>query len=204
MVQRLVQLQAAWAGRVPDLVAAGFADWRAPALLRRAQVLLDRSEVRSQLTPDELSGLDAFVQHDLPARLAELDGCGLPDTLVHGDAQPLNWRYGPDGLRLLDWGEAGVGSPALDRQRLAEHGPEHTRQGLAAAWRAAWLVHRPGCDPDRAATLIAPIACLRGALVYQGFLDGIEPSEHVYHRRDVPDGLRDTLAALRPTPHLPR
>jgi hypothetical protein len=117
-----------------------------------------------------------------------------------GDAQPLNWRYGPDGLRLLDWGEVGVGSPVIDREKLARQGPEHARPRLAATWRDAWLAHRPGCDPDRAAALVPPIASLRGALVYQDFLDGIEASEHVYHRDDVPDGLRDTLAALHRPP----
>ena len=44
----------------------------------------------------------------------------------------------------------------------------------------------PAADPERAAELIAPIAALLGALVYQGFLDGIEPSERPYHEADVP------------------
>ncbi len=43
----------------------------------------------------------------------------------------------------------------------------------------------PGCDPDRAWRLLEPMVALRPALVYQAFLDQIEPSEHPYHRADV-------------------
>ena len=39
-------------------------------------------------------------------------------------------------------------------------------------------------DFDRAASLIAPLAAARQALIYQGFLDAIEPSEHPYHAAD--------------------
>ena len=39
-------------------------------------------------------------------------------------------------------------------------------------------------DFDRAASLIAPLAAARQALIYQGFLDAIEPSERPYHAAD--------------------
>ena len=42
----------------------------------------------------------------------------------------------------------------------------------------------PGADPRRAAELLAPVAAARQAVLYQGFLDRIEPSEHPYHRAD--------------------
>jgi hypothetical protein len=58
-------------------------------------------------------------------------------------------------------------------------------------WRAAY----PRADPRRAAELIAPVAALRAALVYQAFLDGIEASERLYHEADVPACLRRALAA---------
>jgi hypothetical protein len=45
--------------------------------------------------------------------------------------------------------------------------------------------------------LIGPIAALRGALVYQGFLDGIEPSERIYHEADVPASLRRAIREVK-------
>ena len=42
----------------------------------------------------------------------------------------------------------------------------------------------PGSDPARAAALLTPVAALRQALIYQIFLDGIEPDERVYHAAD--------------------
>ena len=43
----------------------------------------------------------------------------------------------------------------------------------------------PGSDPDRAWPLVRPLAALGDAVVYQGFLDGIEQSERIYHEDDV-------------------
>ena len=46
----------------------------------------------------------------------------------------------------------------------------------------------PGSDPTAATHLLAPVAALRQAVIYRGFLDHIEPSEHPDHRRDPAGG----------------
>jgi hypothetical protein len=46
---------------------------------------------------------------------------------------------------------------------------------------------------EGAARVVTPLAALRQALIYQGFLDRIEPDERVYHRADVPHWLREAL-----------
>jgi hypothetical protein len=45
--------------------------------------------------------------------------------------------------------------------------------------------------------LLAPIGMLRQAVIYQGFLDGIEPSEYPYHRADPADRLRRAADLIR-------
>lgn len=64
-------------------------------------------------------------------------------------------------------------------------------------WARAWLARLPGCEPARAAGLLAPIAAARQAVIYRRFLDNIEPSEQVYHRHDPADWLRRTASLLR-------
>ena len=64
-------------------------------------------------------------------------------------------------------------------------------------WADQWRRRIPGSDPERAASLIVPIAAARQALIYQGFLDRIEPSEHSYHRADPADWLARTAALAR-------
>ena len=43
---------------------------------------------------------------------------------------------------------------------------------------------------DRAADLLGPVRALRQAMIYQVFLDGIEPDERVYHSGDPAHWLR--------------
>ena len=49
-------------------------------------------------------------------------------------------------------------------------------------------------DPGRAAELVGAVAALRQAVVYDGFVQAIEPSERVYHAGDSARWLR-TLAS---------
>jgi hypothetical protein len=188
MVRRLVALQAR--SRIGDLLAAGVPDWRAPALTSKVDAVLRRA----RLPEDELTALRALAA-DLPRRFARLAACGLPETLVHGDFHPGNWRLGAGGLVLLDWGDSGVGHPLLDLAAFLSRIPGTVRDQIRSAWLDAWREHRPDSDPVRAARLVAPIAALRQAIIYQCFLDGIEPSEHRYHEADVPQWLRRALRA---------
>jgi hypothetical protein len=192
MVRKLVQLQGRWAGRVGELLAAGLPDWRARSMPTLVRTLLRRTAVRAHFTSAELAAIDALAA-DLPPRLAALAGCGLPETLVHGDFHPGNWRFDGDALVLLDWGDSGVGHPMLDLAAFLPRVPEAVRPRVRAAWLDAWRAERPLADPSRAAELIAPVAALRLALTYQRFLDGIKPSQWRYHEADVRFWLRRAL-----------
>ena len=162
-------VQKHFAARVDELRAAGVPD-------------ISPAEVAGVAEPylHEIAGLPELID-DLPRRLAEVDGCGLPDTLVHGDLHPGNVRTDDDGtLTILDWGDSAIGNPAFDALRLCDD------PGVLAKWAALW----PGSDALRAVELLRPVAALRAAVVYAGFLANIEPSEWPYHAADVPDNLR--------------
>jgi hypothetical protein len=192
MVEGLVRLQSRLADRVDDLLAAGLADWRGQPLVRLVEALVERADVRAQLRGEELRTLDALVA-SLPVRAASLDACGIPETLVHGDFHPGNWRWDGRSLVLLDWGDTGVGHPMFDMSSFQQYVPDEARARIRARWIDAWRGERPGSDPARAEVLAAPVSALRRAVIYQGFLDRIEASERRYHETDVRSWL---LAAL--------
>ena len=194
MIDLLVDLQCAQVDRVDDLLALGLPDWRAAALTEALGATVER--LAPELEAVDRTSLERFL-HDLPARWAALAACGLPDTLVHGDFHSGNFRGSGEALTLLDWGDSGVGHPLLDQAAFLDRIPGDDVDAARRRWAGQWRRRIPGCDPERAARLIVPIAAARQALVYQGFLDRIEPSEHPYHRADPADWLARTAALAR-------
>jgi hypothetical protein len=184
VLELLVRLQVEWVPRTAQLLEVGAPDWRAPQLVPAVEDLVDRAG--GPLDDDVRRGLDALVS-GLPGRLADVAGCGVPDTLVHGDFHPGNTRGTPgDGGRsvLLDWGDCGLGNPLLDQAAFLASIAEEQREPVRERWLDLWRAAVPGSDPARAARLLTPVAALRQALIYQTFLDGIEPDERVYHAAD--------------------
>lgn len=132
----------------------------------------------------------------MPDRLAAVAACGIPSSLVHGDFYPGNVRGDESSLVLHDWGDCGVGHPLLDEAAFLDRIPGEDVPVVRTRWHDAWRAALPGCDPSRAATLLAPVAAARQAVLYRGFLDRIEPSEHPYHRDDPALWLRRVAALV--------
>ncbi|XVV02412.1 phosphotransferase [Actinosynnema sp. CA-248983] len=132
------------------------------------------------------------MQHALAGRASlrrrgvTVPSFGLPDSLLHGDFHPGNWRS--SGV-VLDWGEAHWGHPALDAAKLVDFVGPDLGSLVERVWCEAWLTHRPDSDPSSALRHARPAAHLLGAEVYQEFLDNIEESERVYHRGDPEEQL---------------
>ncbi|MEH1097811.1 aminoglycoside phosphotransferase family protein [Micromonospora sp. CPCC 205561] len=173
---------------VAELVAAGVPDLRAHAL---------PTWIRDRLAAHDTSSVASLLA-GLEARLDEVRGCGLPETLVHGDLHPGNVRADVGRHVVIDWGDAFVGHPAFDALRLAEGLPDDAASPVLAEWCARWRADVPGCAPERAVGLLRPVAALRMAAVYAMFLDGIEASERVYHATDVDTYLERALASAAP------
>jgi Phosphotransferase enzyme family len=190
-VQRLVAAQAALADG-PAGFPAGLPDRRSPA--DQIRVLLD-GPVSAELSPAEVAAARTLL-----SRFKVLDECGLPDTIVHGDFHPGNWRSDGGPPVVLDWADTHIGNPALDGLRARDFLPESKRPIAARAWIQAWTFHRPGCDPARALSVAEPLGHLAYAVRYQEFLDGIEPSERIYHLGDPAASIRAAL--LSATGHL--
>jgi phosphotransferase family enzyme len=176
-----------------DPAAAALPDRRTPVIREQIRALLDRDIGLDACERDAARGL---LRH-WPA----LDDCGLPDTVVHGDFHPGNWRADGGPPIVLDFADAHFGNPVLDGARAADFLPEGKSPIARKAWIDAWRSAVPGCDPARALALSEILAPLFYAVRYQEFLDGIEPSEHIYHRGDPMTVIR---AALRKSSERPR
>ena len=165
----------------------GLPDRRPEALAAAVRDLLD-GPVGAELGPDELR-----AARSLQRRWEMLDDCGLPDTVVHGDFHPGNWRRGDGSPVVLDFADAHLGNPVLDGLRVIDFLPPGLRRTAASAWTAAWAGAVPRSRPAEALRIAEPLAHLAYAVRYQEFLDNIEPSERVYHLGDPAAVIRQAL-----------
>ncbi|WP_405892341.1 aminoglycoside phosphotransferase family protein [Streptomyces sp. NBC_00104] len=182
-VRRFVAAQAALAGRRPP----GLRDRRDRVLGGLVHELLDG---RVEL---DISDQERDDARELTARWDRLAACGLPDTLVHADFHPGNWRSDGRPPVVVDFADAHWGNPVLDCLRLYDFLTEAVRPAAVRVWVDAWKTHAPASDPARALALAEPLAHLSYAVRYQEFLDGIEASERPYHAGDPAAVIRRAL-----------
>jgi Ser/Thr protein kinase RdoA (MazF antagonist) len=167
----------------------GIPDRRPETLSTAVRDLLD-GPVGAGLGAEELR-----AARGLRWRWEMLADCGLPDTLVHGDFHPGNWRRGDNRLVVLDLADAHLGNPVLDGLRAIDYLPADRRRVAVDAWVAAWTAAVPRSRPAEALRVAEPLAHLAYAVRYQEFLDNIEPSERVYHHRDPAAAIRQAVVS---------
>ncbi|MET4157615.1 phosphotransferase [Agromyces sp. PvR057] len=181
MIDLLVDLQRDTVGSIEELLGMGLPDWRLPAIAESGSHALEASA--DELGPEQRAAVSTLID-GLDVRARRIEACGLPDTLVHGDFHTGNLRGIGLELTLLDWGDSGVGHPLLDEAAFTERLTPTDRDSARAHWTQVWSRAVPGSDPAEALRLLGPVAALRQAIIYRGFLDRIEPDERVYHRDD--------------------
>ena len=186
MVGLLVGLQLEWIGREEELIRLGLPDWRGGPLTDLAADVVSRAA--AELQPADVRVLERLLV-GLAERMAGVSACGIPDALVHGDFHRGNVRGPVNRLVLLDWGDSGVGHPLLDQAAFLDRITAADRAAVSAEWSNLWRAAAPASDPDRAARLLEPVAALRQAAIYLGFLDAIEPDERIYHAADPAEWL---------------
>jgi Phosphotransferase enzyme family len=159
LIDDLHHIQRAAVAHIEWLRAAGVPDKRWPVLARRIRNTVARHD--PDLRPPLNAALRSLVD-SLEERFAAIDACGLPDTLGHGDFHAGNARS--DGTRrmLIDWGDSFVGHPGFDALRIVERQPPDAAARLLTHWANRWRATAPGCHPERALELLAPVAALSG------------------------------------------
>jgi len=147
---------------VGELLTLGIPD------LRGERLAADIREKLLTCSPD-YPGLDALLRR-LDQQVQRLEDCGLPATLAHSDNHPGNARGSAQGVRLLDWGEAFIGTPAFDLLGLIGGLSSADAAPLIARWCASWKGLAPGSKPELALELAPFISTLRGAATYGYFV----------------------------------
>jgi hypothetical protein len=161
---------------------------RRPEILSAAVAQLLDGPVGADLSLPELR-----AARSLQGRWEMLADCGLPETVVHGDFHPGNWRCNDGSPVVLDFADAHLGNPVLDALRAIDYLPADRRRTAANAWIEAWAQAAPRSRPAEALRIAEPLAHLAYAVRYQEFLDNIEPSERVYHLGDPAAVIRHAL-----------
>jgi Phosphotransferase enzyme family len=192
LIDDLHHIQRAAAAHTATLRASGVPDKRWPVLARKIR---DTVGWHGAGLGDHAKVALWSLVDGLGDRFAAIEACGLPDTLGHGDFHAGNARSDGNHRTLIDWGDSYVGHPGFDALRIVERQPPAAAARLRAHWAGRWRATVPGCEPERALDLLAPVAALSAAATCADFLAAIEPSEHPYHAADIATLLRAAVTA---------
>ena len=198
LFRRYAGLQRRSVGVTTELLADGCLDRRLGVLEAQVDPLLDDPGAIARLTPDEVTELRRLAP-TLKDTCRRLAGCGLPDTLVHGDLHPGNVARIDGELAYFDWTDACIAHPFFDLHSLQWQQDEETKAALLDAYLGAW----EGVEsPERlreAAALAAVVTPLHHAVSYRTIVANLEPAA-----RSELDAthqfLREVLARIRDWP----
>jgi len=107
VLPRYAELQQAEAAHALDHLEHGVPDLRVTTLPARYDDLVGR---HLPVSTDEQQRLRAFADR-FTELCAELESCGLPDTVQHDDLHMNNVYVRGEERRVLDWGDASIGNP---------------------------------------------------------------------------------------------
>jgi hypothetical protein len=191
--EQLMRLQQRFAGREPELVAAGCARRPLASLTRDLAAVLDDPIVGEWL--DVPARRRRRLVEWLDDAVRGLDALRLPDVLVHGDFHPGNVAETGDGRRVLfDWSDAAIAKPFVDVVTWATWIPDDAA-ALDALWRTfaelwsdvvavdVWLSMRPTLEGVSGAYHVVS---------YAGIVKSLDP----FRRPEHAIGLVDFFAVL--------
>jgi hypothetical protein len=188
---RMGELQRACVGETGWLLAAGCADRRLARLRAQIPALLDAPETRAETGREVLARLTARVP-ELQAACDALAGCGVPETLLHGDRHPGNVGHRDGRLTLFDWTDAAVGHPFVDlltflpnRPRAGVDDPAAVSRRLLDAYLEGWTGFAPPSALRRAVALLQVAGRLYHAQSYLQILRSVEGADYWQFRGDI-------------------
>lgn len=167
MLRAYARLQAASAGHVDELLAAGASDNRPQRVVEHAETLLP-------WLPDELARRVRARLPEVAARMERLAASRLPVTVDHNDLHDGN-VFSRDGrVRIIDWGDSSVAHPFFT---MSVFEPEEVPPYLAA-----WEGFAPRAELEEEAAIVLELRFLVRALNWAEL--ATYGGEHVAHLVD--------------------
>lgn len=170
--RRLAELHLRSVPLTTELLTAGCLDRRLDVLASQVDDLLGDRRIMGRLDEKDrrLLRRNKGTLRDL---CAQLEGCGVPATLVHGDFHMGNLGGGGNHL-IFDWTDACLAHPFFDLHSLAWESPEHADR-LRAAYLEAWAGLDGAADLERALDISRLLIPLHHAVSYKAIADSLEP-----------------------------
>jgi hypothetical protein len=146
-----------------------------------AAIQLPEHWKRYDLTAEQVNAL-------LPLRprllewFAELEDCGIPDTLIHGDLHGHNIMVSGHRFTYFDWSDAAVTPPFFDLLLLAGTDDPERREARVRAYLEPWAEIYPMDTVMRAFELSLTLGCVYHSLSY------------LYLAENMPDPLKWEMA----------
>ena len=180
------ELQRRNVGEADWLYSIGCADRRLAVLRDQIPALVDAPEVRAELD-EALRGTLVARVPELQAMCDELAGCGVPETLIHGDLHGGNVARGGGRVTIFDWTDGAVGHPFLDlvtflpTERRKPPGVDDAKAAarrLADAYLEGWTTFASPAQVRRAIELVKTVGQLHHAQSYLQILRSLEPADY--------------------------
>jgi len=195
-IVRFGRLQISTIPQVEELLAVGCLDRRLNVLSAQIDPLLADEEALSQLSPEEMTQLQALIPR-LRAMCKELTEYAVPCSLVHGDLHSGNITA--QTLLFFDWTDACIAHPFFDLSTLTKDVEDYIAGGRAAvvdSYLSQWLAYEPMHRLREIWQLAEPLGALHQAVSYQHILATLEPTAKQQMKSGVPDWLRRMMRTM--------
>jgi hypothetical protein len=175
---RFSHMQVAATRHVGALLGAGCTDRRLDTLSAQLPSLLHDAEELGSLSEEERQRLHA-LEPKLNAMIQDLNGYGIPQTLVHGDLNFNNVALSGDRIVFFDWTDGAIAHPFFDLMSFvyfddaASIGPERWEEMLAA-YLEPWTAFEPMPRLRQAYDLAIMLALLHHAISYKNIRESQE------------------------------
>ncbi|MCC7208572.1 MAG: hypothetical protein IT323_14790, partial [Anaerolineae bacterium] len=181
MAHSLARLQVDTSQQIESLLGLGLLDRCPEQIAQDVDALLADSAAMLPGQPGGLTGAEidrlAGLGPQLKAMLNELDECGLPCSLEHGDFYSGQVADNGQQFTFFDWSDGSVSHPFFSLSSLLDF-LEETRPAFVAEHGAAlveeylepWTVFTSPEQLERAVALAMPLAQLHFAVLYHRFI----------------------------------
>jgi hypothetical protein len=195
VLPRYAELQSGETAHAVEHLDAGVPDLRTARLTAEYDWLLS---LPLPITADDRARLIAFAP-EFGRLCVDLAAAGTGDTVQHDDLHHRNVFRGPDGVRVLDWGDTSIAHPFFSAVVTFRFLEEHNGFAPGDPWfervRDAYLEpwgHGRIAEFD----LAQRVGIFAHAIAWAHCRAGLAPAEQVEFDRDYPVILRRTLARV--------